>query len=51
MKNEISTLVTAMMDNVIRKYGFENEKTISFCTLCENSKSLLKIVAEYYIIY
>lgn len=24
-----------MMDNVIRKFGFEAEITIQFCTLCE----------------
>ena len=28
-----------MMDDVVRKYGFEAEVTIKFCEMCENSTS------------
>lgn len=27
-----------MMDNVIRKYGFESEEAILFCGACEDKK-------------
>lgn len=27
-----------MMDNVIRKFGFEHEMTIQFCTMCESPR-------------
>ena len=28
-----------MMDNVIRKYGFESEEAILFCSACEDKKN------------
>ena len=39
-----------MMDDVIRKYGFEANESITFCTLCEQmtDKKKEKIVAKMY---
>lgn len=28
-----------MIDEVIRKYGFENENTIAFCCACEDAET------------
>lgn len=30
-----------MMDNVIRKFGFEVKETISFCRMCVNAETSL----------
>lgn len=29
----------AMMDNIIRQYGFEDFKTIAFCIIAENTNT------------
>ena len=31
----MNNILTEMIDNVIRRFGFESEKTISFCRLIE----------------
>lgn len=32
-----------LMDNIIKKFGFEDVRTICFCQLCENvEKNILK---------
>ena len=36
-----------MMDNVIRKYGFESEEAILFCGACEDKRKD-KIIKELY---
>lgn len=37
-----------MMDIIIRNYGFENEVTIDFCTMCEAvHKNYIKIIVRY----
>lgn len=39
-----------IMDDVIRKYGFEANESITFCTLCEQmtDKEKEKIIAKMY---
>lgn len=37
-----------MMAKVVKKYGFENEKTINFCKMAEKSGMPLKMVAVKY---
>lgn len=37
MKTEIKTIIDRLIDNAIRKYGVENEKTI---TIVENAENL-----------
>ena len=36
-----------LMDTIIRKYGFECDKTIQFCKLCESSDDSHKIKKMY----
>ena len=36
-----------MIDNVIRRYGFEVKETIDFCFLCETDNE--KVIAEEYL--
>lgn len=36
-----------MMNKIIRKYGFENPKTVLFFTVCEKEKDLQKIETIY----
>lgn len=44
--------IEKMIDEVIRKYGFEDEKTITFCYLCDDWKkgilSVDEIIQEYF---
>lgn len=44
--------IERMMDEVIRKYGFEDGRTITFCCLCDDWKkgvlSIDEIIQEYF---
>lgn len=34
-EKERKTMIKEMMNDIIKKYGFEANETITFCTLCE----------------
>lgn len=38
-----------MIEKIIRKYGFENKKTINFCIACEkgNTEKIEKLFGKY----
>lgn len=37
-----------MLDNIIRKYGFEHDATITFATLMEDAKFSEKMIIDLY---
>ena len=37
-----------MLDNIIKKYGFENSITITFATLMEDAKISEKMIVDLY---
>lgn len=37
-----------MLDNIIRKYGFEHSATITFATLMEDAKFSEKMIVDLY---
>lgn len=39
-----------MMDNIIKKYGFEDERTVWFCNLCEDKTATDYTVENAYIV-
>lgn len=39
-----------MMDKIIKKYGFEDERTIWFCNLCEDKTATDYIIENAYIV-
>ncbi len=39
--------IERMIDDVIRKYGFEAEATLFFCRLCKNTSNLKHIKWSY----
>ena len=39
---------TEMMDNVIRKYGFEDNVTIAFCMYAEDPRATQESVEQIY---
>lgn len=34
-RNTMTSLIEKMIDNVVRRYGHEDKKTIQFCTIAE----------------
>lgn len=41
-------MLEKMMDDIIRKYGFESAATIKFCTVCEDiEETMLYIIWLY----
>lgn len=44
-------MLEKMMDDIVRKYGFESSATINFCRVCEDiEKTMLYIVWLYSIL-
>lgn len=39
-----------MMDNIIKKYGFEDARTVWFCNLCEDKTTTDYTVENAYIV-
>lgn len=37
-----------MMNDIIRKFGFEDIHTISFCGMCERANASLNLIYEVY---
>lgn len=46
MKNE-NKIINKMMDNIIKRFGFESQTTIAFCLLCEETKDEKEIEKVY----
>lgn len=41
-------MLEKMMDDVIRKYGFESAITINFCKVCENIEATMLYIVWLY---
>ena len=47
--NRVYTIdIEYMINTVIKKYGFENSKTIAFATLCENYQNNKALLSDVY---
>lgn len=42
------TAIERMMDKVINKFGFEDERVIAFCALCEKPNSKMGEIQEMF---
>lgn len=41
-------MLEKMMDDVVRKYGFESAATINFCKVCENIEATMLYIVWLY---
>lgn len=41
-------MLEKMMDDVVRKYGFESAATINFCKACENAEETILYIVWLY---
>lgn len=51
MSRKEKSLLEELIDDVVRKYGFENAVTINFCQVCEDIENAKKEIEDAFYLY